>query len=152
VEYLVKSFSPEETFLLGQSLGKKLKGGEIICLQGELGAGKTVLAKGLGQGAGVIREITSPTFTLIQEYDTLSGTFSFVHMDLYRLKYSEEAEIIGVSEYFRDNCVCLIEWPEVIAVDLPEDRLDIRIEGSGDIPRSIYFNAPAEWENFLQFR
>jgi len=142
--------SAMETFRLGESLGKTLQGGEVICLYGELGAGKTVFAKGLAQGLGIQQEITSPTFTLIQEYPT-KNQFLFVHMDLYRLQQPEEAEVIGVMDYFRDDCICLLEWPEIIAAYLPDDRLEIHIEGSGDSPRSIHFYAEENWETRLAF-
>ncbi len=142
MEYSFKTGSPEETFRLGRIIGKNLKGGTIVCLLGELGAGKTVLAKGLGQGLGVKEEITSPTFTLIQEYCLEENNLTFVHMDIYRLQYPEEAEVIGVTDYFRDDCICLIEWPEIIYALLPEDRIEIRIEGSGDLPRTIQIRSP----------
>jgi len=148
VEYTIKTGSPEETFRLGQIIGKKLSGGTIVCLMGELGAGKTVLAKGLGQGLGIKEEITSPTFTLIQEYRPEENNLTFVHMDLYRLQYPEEAEVIGVTDYFRDDCICLIEWPEIINGLLPEDRIEISIGGSGDLSRTIRIRS-AEADNQL---
>lgn len=138
------SSSPEETFRLGEKLGRKLTGGEVVCLYGELGAGKTVLAKGLGKGLGVTGEIISPTFTLIQEYPLASSEdMRFIHMDLYRLNCIEEAEVIGVTDFFQDDCVCLIEWPEIISELLPPERLEIRIEGSGESPRTIFLNGAA---------
>ncbi|NLI93839.1 MAG: tRNA (adenosine(37)-N6)-threonylcarbamoyltransferase complex ATPase subunit type 1 TsaE [Peptococcaceae bacterium] len=139
-EHVYKTSSPEETIRLGQNLARTLNGGEIICLYGDLGAGKTVLAKGLGVGLGVKQEITSPTFTLIQEYPTSNEKIAFVHMDLYRLQHPEEAEIIGVTDYFRDDCICLIEWPEIISDFIPNDRIEIVIQGSGELQRSIIFN------------
>ncbi|KUO65000.1 MAG: tRNA threonylcarbamoyladenosine biosynthesis protein TsaE [Gracilibacter sp. BRH_c7a] len=138
MESIIISKSPEETFILGERLGQKLEGGEVICLYGELGAGKTVFAKGLGKGIGVAEEITSPTFTLIQEYTSdLKKDIKFIHMDLYRLQYPEEAETIGVFDYFQEDCVCLMEWPELIADSIPADILEINIVGSGDLPREI---------------
>lgn len=145
---LITTYSPRETYLLGEKIGQNLEGGEVICLSGELGAGKTVLAKGLGQGLGVSTEITSPTFTMIQEYHLPSGN-RFVHMDLYRLQVPEEAEVIGVTDYFRDSCICLLEWPEIIEDDLPEDRLNIMIEGSGELPRSIRMSGEGKWSRIL---
>jgi len=131
-----RSTSAAETYSLGQKIAQKLNGGEVLCLYGPLGAGKTVLAKGLGQGLGIAEEITSPTFNLIQEYDLEDG-LKFVHMDLYRLRHPEEAEVIGVTDYFRENYICLIEWPQIIEDYLPQDKLTIRIEGSGELPRTI---------------
>ena len=112
-------------------------------------AGKTVLAKGLGQGLGVKGEITSPTFTLIQEYNIETNGLQFIHMDLYRLRFPEEAEVIGVSDYFREDCICLLEWPGIIEDILPEDRLEIGIEGSGDLPRSIRLSYHGKWTQIL---
>lgn len=153
MEKFTNTRSPEETFNLGQKLGQKLGkrfgGGEVICLYGELGAGKTVLAKGLAQGLGIKDEITSPTFTIIQEYDLPGGRLQFIHMDLYRLQVPEEADIIGVTDYFRENCICLVEWPEIIEETLPEDRLDITIEGSGDLPRVISLCYGENWNQIL---
>jgi len=140
LERLMKTTSSEETFRLGERIGKRLQGGEVICLYGELGAGKTVLAKGMGQGLGVKEEITSPTFTLIQEYDIKDRQLQFIHMDLYRLQVLEEAEVIGVTDYFRDDCVCLLEWPEIITDLLPDDKIEIQLKGSGDLPRTILIN------------
>lgn len=141
MEQSIKTLNAQETFNLGEKIGKSLKGGDVVCLYGELGAGKTVLAKGIGQGLGVKEEITSPTFTLIQEYTIENSEIKFIHMDLYRLQYPEEAEVIGVTDYFGDDYVCLLEWPEIISNLLPEDRMEIRIDGSGELPRSIKLTA-----------
>lgn len=149
MEKFTNTRSPEETFKLGQKLGERFGGGEVICLYGELGAGKTVLAKGMAQGLGIKVEITSPTFTIIQEYDLPGGRLQFIHMDLYRLQVPEEADIIGVTDYFRENCICLVEWPEIIEETLPEDRLDITIEGSGDLPRVISLCYGENWNQIL---
>jgi tRNA threonylcarbamoyladenosine biosynthesis protein TsaE len=151
MKQFLKTGCPEETFRLGKKIGQVLQGGEVLCLYGELGAGKTVLAKGLGQGLGVQEEITSPTFTLIQEYNIQSTGLQFIHMDLYRLRFAEEAEVIGVSDYFRDDCICLLEWPEIIRDILPDDRLEIRIEGSGDFPRSITLSYTRKWAQIIDF-
>lgn len=145
----IETLSSKETFELGERIGHNLKGGEVVCLYGELGAGKTVLAKGLSKGLGVKEEITSPTFTLIQEYDIGEGELRLIHMDLYRLKYPEEAEIIGVTDYFKPGCICLLEWPGLIEDLLPEDRLDITIEGSGDTTRSIMLSHKGEQSQLL---
>lgn len=153
MERILKTVCAEETFRLGKKIGESLKGGEVICLYGELGAGKTVFAKGLGQGLGIEEEITSPTFTMIQEYaihtNTQGSPFQFVHMDLYRLHHPEEAEVIGVTDYFREDSICLLEWPEIIHDLLPEDKLDIWIEGNGELPRSIKLNYDKECAQLL---
>ncbi len=124
---------------MGKKLGFLLDGGEVICLFGQLGAGKTILAKGLGEALEVAEPVTSPTFTIIQEHRGKSRTkdINFIHMDLYRLRNAEEAEIIGVPDYFRDDCICLLEWPEVIEEILPEERVEIYLSGSGEEKRDI---------------
>jgi len=142
-ELFLQTASPEETYALGQKLAPNLKGGEVICLQGELGAGKTLLAKGIARGLGLQEEITSPTFTLVQEYPLANG-LRLIHMDLYRLVRPEEAEVIGVADYFQNETVCLIEWPQVAEKLLPEDYWEIHIAGSGDLPREIRLSYPTD--------
>ncbi|UWG98251.1 tRNA (adenosine(37)-N6)-threonylcarbamoyltransferase complex ATPase subunit type 1 TsaE [Dehalobacter sp. DCM] len=150
MEKIIESSSPEETFKLGKSIGENIHSGLVICLYGDLGSGKTVLAKGIGEGLGVKENITSPTFTLIQEYNTRFTGLRFIHMDLYRLKYPEEAEVIGATDYFTNDCVCLLEWPEIIEGLLPTERIDIRIEGSGIEQRRIILSGRdiPEWLEF----
>lgn len=152
MEWKVTSCSPEDTFSIAKKLGSFLDGGEIICLYGELGAGKTVFAKGLGEALNVNEQITSPTFTIIQEYNghTSRKAVKFIHMDLYRLQHPEEAEVIGVPDYFTEDCICLIEWPEKAEDLLPGERLEIKIEGSGEDSRSITFRPlDGRWKEFL---
>lgn len=143
MELQVQTLSPEKTFELGEKLAQILQGGEVICLEGELGAGKTVFAKGLGKGLEVSEHITSPTFTMIKEYSARVNQqeITYVHMDLYRLEDPEEAEFIGVKDFFRDHFVCLIEWPGIIEDILPEERLEVQIIGQGEEPRSITFSS-----------
>ena len=145
--------SAEEMFALGKKMGMLLKGGEVICLRGELGAGKTVFVQGVGEALGILENITSPTFTLMQEYSGRSNgeMVKMVHMDLYRLKYPEEVEIIGVSDAFTKENICLIEWPEISEDYLPEDALDVVIIGSGEEPRKVQFSfSHGEWEDILR--
>lgn len=137
MEKYIESESPETTFNLGVNLGKNIRTGLVICLYGDLGSGKTVLTKGIGHGLGVKENITSPTFTLIQEYHTKYDGLKFIHMDLYRLKHPEEAEVIGVTDYFTEDCVCILEWPEIISDLLPPDKIAVHLEGSGDQKRRI---------------
>lgn len=109
--------SPKETFEYGKKLAAKLNGGDILLLSGELGAGKTSLVKGIAKGLGVKREITSPTFTLLNIYKIKNSKIkNLVHIDTYRLKDEKELLEIGVEDYFgKSNTVCIIEWPEKIS-------------------------------------
>ncbi|MDD2233576.1 MAG: tRNA (adenosine(37)-N6)-threonylcarbamoyltransferase complex ATPase subunit type 1 TsaE [Desulfitobacteriaceae bacterium] len=143
MELTVWSKSAQETNLWGQRLGSLLCGGDVVCLAGDLGSGKTALAQGAGRALKVTVPMTSPTFTLIQEYYCESGgkELHLVHMDLYRLQEPEEIEVIGVMDYFREETICLIEWPEIALDYLPDDILEVRIEGNGEMPRKITFRS-----------
>ncbi|HZK55071.1 MAG TPA: tRNA (adenosine(37)-N6)-threonylcarbamoyltransferase complex ATPase subunit type 1 TsaE [Desulfosporosinus sp.] len=148
----VVSATAEQTREWGKQLGRCLRGGDVVALFGELGAGKTAFAQGVGEAFGVKGPMTSPTFTLIHEYmGRMKGTeVRLVHMDLYRLQHREEAEVIGVEDAFLEDTVCLIEWPEIIEDYLPEDRLSVEIVGSGEQPREIIFRADEHgWEQRL---
>ncbi|ODA38936.1 tRNA (adenosine(37)-N6)-threonylcarbamoyltransferase complex ATPase subunit type 1 TsaE [Desulfosporosinus sp. BG] len=153
MDYRVTSLTVEQTREWGKKLGECLGGGSVVALLGDLGAGKTAFAQGVGEALGVIGPMTSPTFTLIHEYIArLKGTqVRLIHMDLYRLQRPEEAEVIGVEDAFVEDAVCLIEWPEIIEDYLPEDRLDVVIIGSGEQPREIIFHAKdSDWETRLK--
>ncbi|NMA49464.1 MAG: tRNA (adenosine(37)-N6)-threonylcarbamoyltransferase complex ATPase subunit type 1 TsaE [Tissierellia bacterium] len=127
--------SVQDTIKFGEKLGKLLIAGDIIFLNGDLGAGKTTLSKSIGEGLGVQEYITSPTFTLINEYE---GRLPLYHFDLYRLDSYEELEELGVEDYFYGNGVCLIEWAEKFSEDLPENRLEVWINrGKTDDERYI---------------
>ncbi len=121
---------PEETIRLGKNLGELLRPGDVVALIGELGAGKTTLAKGIAAGAGVEDEgeVTSPTFVLVNEY---RGRFPVYHADLYRLQEAEEVEDLGWEEIVFGEGISLLEWAEKIPGILPEDRLEIRISWLG---------------------
>lgn len=153
MEYRVTSLSVEQTREWGKQLGGCLRGGDVVALIGDLGAGKTAFAQGVGEAFCVKGPMTSPTFTLIREYlGRIKGTeVRLVHMDLYRLQHPEEAEVIGVEDTFREDAVCLIEWPEIIEDSLPKDRLSVEILGSGEQPREIIFKADeCAWEQRLK--
>ena len=119
------TYSPAETFELGYLLGKFVPPGCCLLLSGELGAGKTLFAKGLAYGLGVEERITSPTYTLVNQY--VSGNQPFVHMDLYRLQTEDEVRARNLTEYFDNSNVVLLEWPEVMRSMLPAERLEISI-------------------------
>lgn len=112
--------------------------GDLVCLWGDLGAGKTVFAKGFGAGLGVAGTITSPTFILMAEYEARLPLF---HVDLYRLADASDALAGGLLDERRAGGVTLVEWPDRLGEALPEDRLDVEIEGSGDEPRTITLRA-----------
>ncbi|HCU29821.1 MAG TPA: tRNA (adenosine(37)-N6)-threonylcarbamoyltransferase complex ATPase subunit type 1 TsaE [Sphaerochaeta sp.] len=119
------SHSEEETLSFGYRLGKQCKSGTVISLRGSLGAGKTVLAKGLARALGITEPIVSPTFTLIQQYE---GTLPLYHMDLYRIDSAEEFEMIGGEELLYSNGVAIVEWSEKIAEMLPDTTLFVDID------------------------
>lgn len=126
--------SPDETRALGAALATVSVPGDLVCLWGELGAGKTVLAKGFGAGLGVQATITSPTFVLMSEYE---GRLPLFHLDLYRLVDAADALAGGLIDERQAAGVAIVEWPDRMGVTLPAARLDLRIEGSGDDVRRI---------------
>lgn len=118
--------SPEETFELGKSLGEGANAGDILCLNGDLGVGKTVFTKGYAKGLGIVEEVNSPTFTIIQEYK--DGRIPLYHFDVYRIEDSFEMDELGYEEYFFGDGVCLIEWSVNISDIIPEDAKTVLIE------------------------
>jgi len=137
---ILETVSPEETQALGEILGRLAQAGEVIALCGELGAGKTCLAQGLGRGLGVTVPVVSPTFVLAREYH---GRLPLWHLDAYRLGSEEEAEESGLTDYLPGEGVTVVEWADKIAGLLPEDRLTIRLTffGSG---RRLEVRGPAD--------
>lgn len=126
--------SLEETQKFGVKLGNALKKGDILCLNGDLGAGKTTLTKSIGIGLGVNEYITSPTFALINQY---SGKLPVYHFDVYRLENVEEIYDLGFDEYFYGNGVCIIEWADKIEKMIPKERIVIDIEKTEDLDGRI---------------
>ena len=120
------SFCEEDTFRIGRELGQHVQEGEIFLLEGDLGVGKTVLAKGFAVGLGVMEPITSPTFTIIQEYT--EGRIPLYHFDVYRIADVEEMYELGYEGYFFGEGVCLIEWASLIREILPVGCRVIQIE------------------------
>lgn len=123
---VIETRSPEETFALGKKIGEMARPGEIYTLTGDLGVGKTVFTQGVAAGLGIIEPVSSPTFTIIQEYD--SGRLPFYHFDVYRIGDIEEMDEIGYDDYFFGQGICLIEWANLIEEILPENRREIVIE------------------------
>ena len=121
-----ESFGEQETAALGRELAAQVKPGDILLLEGDLGVGKTVFAKGFAEGLGITEPITSPTFTLIQEYE--EGRLPLYHFDVYRIADEEEMYEIGYESYFFGQGVCLIEWASRIPGLLPDDCRTVQIQ------------------------
>ena len=135
---VIETNRPEETFALGENIGKRARAGEIYTLTGDLGAGKTVLAKGVAAGLGIDEHVSSPTFTILQEYR--GGRLPLYHFDVYRIEDPEEMFEVGLADYLHGEGVCLIEWAEQIAELLPAETIDIvltRDPSRGDDYRRI---------------
>lgn len=146
----MRNGSPEATMALGEELGRLLKGGEVICLTGDLGAGKTHFAKGVARGLGITELVTSPTFTLINEY---SGRLPLYHVDVYRLGGPDEAYDLGLEEYLYGDGVTLVEWPGRVEELLPADRLVIEItraDGEDENIRDIKFNPGPGYKELIE--
>ncbi|WP_446897762.1 tRNA (adenosine(37)-N6)-threonylcarbamoyltransferase complex ATPase subunit type 1 TsaE [Clostridium sp. LBM24168] len=114
----------KDTMLLGEKLGRLLRPGDIICLNGELGTGKTHFVKGLAKGLDIEDTITSPTFTIVNEYN---GRLKLYHFDVYRVNDPDEIEAIGFDEYIFSNAVSVIEWSDYIEQLIPEEHMKINI-------------------------
>ena len=121
-----ETFSPEETFSFGKWIGENALPVQVHTLVGDLGVGKTVFTQGVAAGLGITEPVNSPTFTIIQEYET--GRMPFYHFDVYRIGDIEEMEEIGYDDYFYGNGICLIEWANLIEEILPEHIIEITIE------------------------
>ena len=122
--YRVITHNSEQTFCLGEKLGRLLSQGDIICLSGDLGAGKTAMTKGIGKGIGVNEYVTSPTYTIINEYQ---GRIPLYHFDVYRLEGVEEMFELGYEEYFFGDGAVVLEWADIVKDIIPGERLWITI-------------------------
>ena len=133
--------SPQETFELGEKWGKECRGGEIMALQGELGAGKTVFVQGVAQGLGYKEVVNSPTFVLMQLYELTENENEIAylcHIDAYRVHSSEEIQNAGVEDYLgREDTVCVVEWPARISDILPSSTLYFSLDIQGENDREI---------------
>ena len=123
---IIETYSPEETFEAGRRMGEKAKAGEVYCLNGDLGVGKTVFTQGFARGLGIQGTVNSPTFTIVQQYD--EGRLPLYHFDVYRIGDISEMDGIGYEDCFYGEGVCLIEWSTLIEGILPEHATEIRIE------------------------
>jgi tRNA threonylcarbamoyladenosine biosynthesis protein TsaE len=128
------SQSPDQTVLAGELLGQACEGGEVIRLEGPLGAGKTVLAQGIARGLGITVPVTSPTFTLLKEYQ---GRLTLYHFDFYRLQESDRNAEREFAEYFQPDAVCVIEWAEYAHGFLPEEHLHLSMRYISTTKRAL---------------
>jgi tRNA threonylcarbamoyladenosine biosynthesis protein TsaE len=135
---LLASHAPVETERLGRRLAAGLRPGLIVLLRGEIGAGKTVLTRGIARGLGVVRRVTSPTYTFITEYP--EAVPPLYHMDLYRLLDADESVAeLGFDDYLERGGIIVVEWPEAAAQRLPGDCLEIHLEHVGKLERKLVF-------------
>jgi tRNA threonylcarbamoyladenosine biosynthesis protein TsaE len=118
------SASADETFALGTRVASVLRLGDVVVLSGELGAGKTVFAKGIAAGLGVTEPVVSPTFTIVREYE---GDVPLQHLDVYRLDHLQEVIDLGLDELLDGHAVTLVEWGEAVGALLPPDRLEVML-------------------------
>ncbi len=123
---ILESKSPQETYQIGKRLGREAKAGEVYTLTGDLGVGKTKFTQGFAAGLGVTEPVNSPTFTILQIYE--SGRIPLYHFDAYRIGDIEEMEEIGFEEYVMGEGVSLIEWADLVEEILPSDCIRLRIE------------------------
>ncbi len=134
-EYKITSHNIEDTLEIAQNLESEKFPGMVICLNGELGSGKTVFVKGFASSLGIKETITSPTFTIVKEY--LDGEAPLYHMDVYRLDNANNE--IGFSDYFNGDGISIIEWADMIEDKLPEERLDINFVVVNEDTRILKF-------------
>lgn len=135
MNYKFTSRSEDDTLEIAENIESEKFPGMVICLDGELGSGKTVFVKGFAKALGIKETITSPTFSLVKEYT--EGEMPLFHMDVYRLEDSNEE--FGLDDYLNQDGICIIEWPEMIDSQLPEERLDIKIKVIDDETRVLVF-------------
>jgi tRNA threonylcarbamoyladenosine biosynthesis protein TsaE len=131
-EYIVRTNHTEETLQFSKELAQKLQPGDVITLEGDLGAGKTTFTKGLAVGLDINKNVSSPTFTIIKEYN---GRLPLYHMDVYRLEDSDED--LGFDEYFEGQGVTVVEWAHLIEDQLPEELLQINITHGEENSRNL---------------
>ena len=139
------SNSPQQTEELGEKLAKALKPGAVIAYKGDLGAGKTAFTRGLARGLGAAEQVTSPTYTIVNEY--LSGRMPLFHFDMYRLSCSDDLFDIGWEDYLERNGVCAVEWSENVA-DALEDPIVVEISKTGDESRTITITGGTDYADF----
>jgi tRNA threonylcarbamoyladenosine biosynthesis protein TsaE len=131
--------SEEETITAAEDFSRKLLDGDVVALRGDLGSGKTHFAKGVCRGLGIREHVTSPTFTIVNEYT--GGKFPVYHFDFYRLRSLSELKEIGYEEYINDEGICLLEWADMIEEELPAKRYDVQLSlGATNAERIIHIS------------
>lgn len=135
MENKITTYSEKETIEIAQNLESEKFPNMVICLEGDLGSGKTVFTKGFAQALGIEETVTSPTFNIIKEYT--NGELPLYHMDVYRL--DGKADDIGIEDYYTKNGITIIEWSDMISDYLPEDRLDIKFKVLDENTRTLTF-------------
>ena len=140
------SHGDEQTRRLGMRLGTLIRPGLLICLQGDLGAGKTTFVQGLASGWGSLDQVSSPTFQLVNQYN--KGKDSLYHLDMYRIANADEAQELDTDTMLEKGCV-VIEWPEVMAHLLPAERIWIKIEHLDETKRVLTFTSTGIKESAL---
>lgn len=123
---IIETKNARETYEVGEKIGRQARPGQVYTLVGDLGVGKTVFTQGVASGLGITEPVSSPTFTIIQEYE--EGRLPFYHFDVYRIGCIEEMDEIGYEDYFYGKGICLIEWANLIEEIIPEDAISITIE------------------------
>ncbi|HOW83166.1 MAG TPA: tRNA (adenosine(37)-N6)-threonylcarbamoyltransferase complex ATPase subunit type 1 TsaE [Spirochaetota bacterium] len=131
--------SSEETLMFGEKFGRDLKKGDVVALTGDLGAGKTIIAKGIAMGMDIIEDITSPTFTLMEIYD---GHIPLYHFDLYRIENESELDLLYFEEYWENGGISVIEWADRAGSRLPDNTIRINIEYIDENSRRIVIERP----------
>ena len=136
--------SPAETEKIGEAMGKILPAGTVLAYEGDLGAGKTAFTRGLARGLGYTLPVTSPTYTIVNEY--LGGRLPLFHFDMYRLHSSDDLFDIGWEDYLDRNGICAVEWSENVR-DAMENAITVRIEKTGDESRRITVEGSANLDS-----
>jgi tRNA threonylcarbamoyladenosine biosynthesis protein TsaE len=144
----------EQTVRLGVRLGELLQAGDLICLSGDLGSGKTAFAQGIGRGWGSSRHVTSPSFTLVNEYQRLNDPRKLYHIDCYRLEDESDTITVGIDDILSAGGVVMVEWPERIEAILPPGRLWIELRHISETRRGVRIKADGDraLELLQQFR
>lgn len=145
MKYTFVTNSAAETISLGEKIGKRLRGGDVVAYSGGLGAGKTTITRGISVGLGLGDEVTSPTFALVNEYR--GREVSLVHFDMYRINSAADLETTGFFDYMDEDTVIAVEWSENIAEELPEDCVKIHIERIDDETRRITIDGDERFED-----